>query len=246
MAPNVTETFPRAGDPDVFPPSVSIYSVTIPADAVENPGGPEVALPEALRHATAKRRIEFLAGRYCARRAMKGLAAGALPEAPPQDADGCPVWPPGIVGSISHTDQFATAAVVSSSGARGLGVDVEPVMSSDAAAELARLVASEDETRRVRQAADLTVAEALTLVFSAKESLYKALFPPMRQRFDYLDCEIIRVDRNERRFVACFRPPFEMAFGRADFEGRYELIDDEVRTGVVVPLQTSCPERGRA
>jgi enterobactin synthetase component D len=239
MAPNVTEMFPRAGNPDVFPLSVSIYSVTIPADAVANPGGPEVALPAGLQHATAKRRIQFLAGRYCARRAMKGLAAGTLAEAAPQDADGCPIWPPGLVGSISHTDRFATAAVASSSGARGLGVDVEPVMSGDAAAEVARLVASEDETRRVRQAADLTAAEALTLVFSAKESLYKALFPPTRQRFDYLDCEIVRVDPKERRFVACFGPPFDMALGRADFDGRYELIGGEVRTGVLVPPQAS-------
>jgi len=235
MARTVTEMFPRAGDPDVFPPSVSRYSATIPALAVAVGRWAGVALPPALQRATAKRRVQFLAGRHCARMAIEGVAPEALADALPQDPDGCPVWPVRLVGSISHTDRFATAAVALRSEARGLGVDVEPVMSGEATAEIERLIASNEETRRVRRAGDLAAAEALTLVFSAKESLYKALYPATRQSFEYLDCEIVRLDPDERRFVIRIGAPFNVAMGRTEFEGGYELTGGEVRTGVVVP-----------
>src|SRR5208283_1858886 len=110
MAAKVTELFPRARDPDLFPPMVSRYSVTIPADAASAARRAGVELPAALERATAKRVGEFLAGRFCARAAIEALA-GAPVELLPRGPDGCPVWPPGLVGSISHTDRFATAAV---------------------------------------------------------------------------------------------------------------------------------------
>jgi len=230
----VTEPFPRARDPDLFPPSVSRYSVTIPADAASAGRRAGIELSAALERATAKRRGEFLAGRFCARAAIEALAC-APAEPLERDPDGCPVWPPGLVGSISHTSGFATAAVASSREARGLGVDVEPVMSSEAAAEVAGLVARDDETRRVAQAAGMDAMEALTLVFSAKESLFKALYPPTRRHFDYLDCEIVRLDLLARRFAVRLKAPFDAEFGGSNFAGRYELIGGEIRTGVLVP-----------
>ena len=154
----------------------------------------------------------------------------------PRDADGCPIWPEGLVGSISHTDAFATAAVAPAGVARGLGVDVEPPMSREAADEVARLVASEAETRRVAQAAGLNRLESLTVIFSAKESLFKALYPPSRRHFDFLDCEVIRIDPGGRRFAIRLAAPFDVAFGAAEFAGRYELIGGEVRTGVLVSV----------
>ncbi len=138
------------------------------------------------------------------------------------------------MGSISHTATLATAAVALLSDARGLGVDVEPVMSREAADDVARLVAAHDETRRVAQAAKLDPLETLTLVFSAKESLFKALYPSTRRHFDYLDCEVVRVDSEARRFFIAFRPPFDAVFGAGTFSGRYALAGD-VQTGVLIP-----------
>jgi enterobactin synthetase component D len=194
-----------------------------------------IELPAALERATSKRRIQFLAGQYCARASIEALTGSGAAEAPQRDADGCPVWPRGLVGSISHTTGFATAAVASTREARGLGVDAEPVMSGEAAAEVARLVALDDETRLVRLAAGITAVEALTLVFSAKESLFKALYPPTRRHFDYLDCEIVRLDPEARRFAVRLRMPLDAVFGGSNFGGRYELIGGEVRTGVLLP-----------
>jgi enterobactin synthetase component D len=236
----MTDLFPRTRDPDVFPPSVSQYSMTIPAGAVPPPHPQGIALPPALERATVKRKIQYLAGRACARRAIERLMPAASVEAPPRGADGCPVWPEGLVGSISHTDAFATAAVAIRSEAIALGVDAEPVLSPEAAAEIARLIASEDEARRVAEVASFSRPQALSLVFSAKESLFKALSPPTRKRFEYLDCEVARLDARERRFVIRFFPPFDALFGAADFAGRYEFANGEVRTGVLLAGAHAC------
>ncbi len=235
MLATMTDCFPKARDPDVFPPGVSQFSVTIPADAsaVRRPAG--IELPATLERAAARRQIQFLAGRVCAREAIERLRPNVPVGALPQDEDGCPVWPEALVGSISHAETFATAAVARRSDARGLGVDVEPVMSREVAAEVARLVASDDEIRRVVRAANLDPLQTLTLVFSAKESLFKALYPPTRRRFDFLDCELVRLDPEARGFGIRFHAPFAAVFGKAEVWGLYTLADGEVRTGVLVP-----------
>ena len=234
MMANVTPMFPSGRDPDVFPASVSQYSVTISEHVDPARGAEDLSLPAALKSAVPKRKIQFLAGRFCAREAIKRLGPHSSGGALARDADGCPVWPRGLVGSISHTDAFATAAVARSAEARGLGVDVEPVMTSKSAHDVARLVATEDETERVARAAGLNRLESLTLIFSAKESLFKALYPPMRRRFDYLDCGVVRIDPAGRRFAVRFQAPFDVAFGSATFMGGYQLTGGEVRTGVLV------------
>jgi enterobactin synthetase component D len=231
----MTDLFPKARDPDVFPSGVAQFSVTIPSDAAPPRRLAGIELPATLERARAKRRIQFIAGRVCARGAIEQVRPNDLIGAIPQDTDGCPIWPQGFVGSISHSATFATAAVTLRSAARGLGVDVEPVMSREAADEVAPFVASGDETRRVAQMASLDPLETMTFLFSAKESLFKALYPPTRRHFDYLDCEVVRLDPRARAFSIRFKPPFDAVFGAGEFSGRYALADGDVQTGVLVP-----------
>ena len=82
-------------------------------------------LPEeapAVARAIAKRRHQFASGRHFARMALRRLA-GFSPSIP-RDQQGRPVWPPGFIGSISHSEALAAAAV-SSGSIRGIGIDVE-------------------------------------------------------------------------------------------------------------------------
>ena len=107
-------------------------------------------------------------------------------------------------------------------------------MSPEAAADVADFVAAGDEAERVARAG-LGRLESLTLIFSAKESLFKAFYPATRRHFDYLDCALVRVEPGDLRFAIRLNAPFDAAFGAAEFAGRYELVDREVRTGVLVP-----------
>ena len=155
-----------------------------------------VSLPGALEGAIDKRRREYLAGRISARRALSDLLGGAASEGDVvADDDDVPRWPEGVVGSISHGAGFGFAAVAAADRYRGLGVDVERVVSPRQAGRLGARVLNEREmSLRQGSAGGLTEAEMFTLAFSAKESAYKALFPLYRQVLGFSNVELERRD----------------------------------------------------
>ncbi|MGA5038913.1 4'-phosphopantetheinyl transferase family protein [Streptomyces capoamus] len=118
-----------------------------------------------------RRRAEFAAGRWCAHRALTALC-GASP-AVPRGPRGAPVWPPGVVGSITHCAGFRAAAVCRSRDARGLGLDAEPAAPLPARVRTRLLTPREDAlvaALRLR----LPGLPADRLLFSAREAAYKA------------------------------------------------------------------------
>src|SRR5687768_5342608 len=62
-----------------------------------------VPLPRTLESAVPKRQAHYRAGRYCAMKAMSALDAGFATHPVDRAVDGAPVWPRGVVGSITHT-----------------------------------------------------------------------------------------------------------------------------------------------
>lgn len=151
-------------------------------------------LPVTLACAIDKRRREYLAGRVSAGHALSHLLGPTASEGEiVADDDDVPRWPEGAVGSISHGAGFGFAAVAATDRYRGLGVDVERVVSPQQAGRLAARVLNEREmSLRQGAAGDLSEAEMFTLVFSAKESAYKALFPRYRQVLGFSDVELER------------------------------------------------------
>jgi 4'-phosphopantetheinyl transferase EntD len=114
--------------------------------------------------AAEKRRRDFALGRACARAALAQLGHGETVIG--MGADGAPLWPPGVVGSITHTRGYA-AAVVSQS-LSGLGVDAERV--GGVTPDLWRRLFSEREQAALTAGGDA----AATSMFSAKEAAFKA------------------------------------------------------------------------
>lgn len=128
--------------------------------------------------AVAKRRREFAGGRAAARAALGALGFDPPPPVP-TSADRAPVWPEGIVGAITHTRTDALAAVAHRAACGGLGLDLEH-LGGLRRLDVARQVA--DETERAWIGADL---RRLLAVFSAKESIYKALYPRHGRYFGF-------------------------------------------------------------
>ena len=135
-------------------------------------------LPEVARNWAERRRNSFAAGRLAAAKALmavgyRGCTTLGI------TSDGLPAWPPGWLGSISHAETVATAVVVpaQSTEVSVLGVDLERIIAPETAAEIATAIMPE----ALPGASGLPFAEEITRVFSAKEALYKALFPQTRQ-----------------------------------------------------------------
>ncbi|WJD49257.1 enterobactin synthase subunit EntD [Enterobacter sp. PGRG2] len=114
-----------------------------------------------LHHTSQKRQREHLAGRLAAFHAL-----GAIPAI---GDNGAPVWPAGVFGSISHSGTTALAVIAT----RPVGVDIERCLDAKLCAELADSIVDADE-RAVLTASGQPLPLAITLAFSAKESLYKA------------------------------------------------------------------------
>ncbi len=120
---------------------------------------------------TARRRDEFSSGRYCARRAM---AARGMPEGPiASHADRSPLWPSGVKGSLTHSRQLVGAAV--SGTLEGLGIDLEHF--GRLSRRAAERILTDVENGQLDVAGEDEFLRQATIVFSAKEAVYKAIYP---------------------------------------------------------------------
>lgn len=162
------------------------------------PAVPEPALaslPDVLRQAPAKRRIEFLAGRRCASAALQAVgcaAVAALPIGPRR----APLWPAGFTGSISHGGGLAIAVAAPLDAVSALGIDIQPELPPDQALRLAPGFSDAAE-RRLGAALPITTAAWLTRLWAIKESVAKALDAQQagQLRFpDFRDLRVVAVD----------------------------------------------------
>src|SRR5688500_17157468 len=95
-----------------------------------------IDLEPTLERAVTRRQMQFRAGRYCAMKAMEALDPQFAGHHVRRGATGAPVWPLGLAGSITHTDDFASAVVASTATAVSLGIDTERVMSDQQARDV--------------------------------------------------------------------------------------------------------------
>jgi enterobactin synthetase component D len=143
------------------------------------------AAEQRLPRAVPKRQAEFAAGRHAARFA---LAAIDVRGPVVRGEDAAPRWPSGAVGSISHGAGIAVAAVARTSTHRGVGIDVERVVTRDTHAELiARVAAPQELVVLTRALPEVSNELLFSLIFSAKESLFKCLFPLAQVFFGFED-----------------------------------------------------------
>ena len=124
------------------------------------------------------------AGRLVALHAL-GLAGCHAVELPPRSGRR-PAWPTGFVGSIAHDDALAVAVAARAGAARTLGIDVERHDALDAGDAV--IVLRDEERELVRD--DASVA---TLLWSAKESAYKAWCTALDADLDGVDPRDIHV-----------------------------------------------------
>jgi 4'-phosphopantetheinyl transferase EntD len=149
----------------------------------------------ALGRAIDKRQREFAAGRACARQALQQLGHASAPLL--RGAQREPLWPAGVVGSITHCAGYCASAVAQATLYRGIGIDAE--RDEPLPPGVPELVLLRDETAWIAQA-DPAVHWG-RLVFSAKESVYKVWFPLAGTWLDFRDA-IVTVDPAAQSFAA--------------------------------------------
>jgi 4'-phosphopantetheinyl transferase EntD len=179
-----------------------------------------------IRNAGEKRRRDFRAGRACARLALAEL--GVQEVAIPSGPRGEPLWPAGIVGSITHCPGYVAAAVTLREHLPALGIDAEEW--GAAGSDLESFICTPAELERYR---DSEPPCWRTLVFSAKESLFKALYPLRHFELEFADVE---VTLSQGRFSVS--PARELDSLSADIkriQGRFLLGSHHIFTAAWLP-----------
>ena len=149
-----------------------------------------IMMPEELNHSVFKRRADFLAGRYVAKKAIRELRHDVYDVH--LGSDRAPIWPTGIIGSISHSNSIAISVVSLKEDNQYLGVDIESFIGEDIAFEIKNQIINKQEEITLNSSG-LPFCICLTLAFSAKESIYKAMYPKVKRYFDFSDVNIINL-----------------------------------------------------
>jgi 4'-phosphopantetheinyl transferase EntD len=189
----------------------------------------EGLLPEEERclgvGAVAQRRRDFTAGRNCARRALALLGAPAGPVLVGENRE--PRWPPGVVGSITHTEGYCAAVVAWSSRVAGVGIDAELHVPLPESA--VRTVCTDAEREWMATAPDAGRTHWAAVMFAAKESVYKAWFPLARRWLGFADAELA-IDPERRVFGVRTRAPAPLGADGApiSFHGRFRVSGGRV------------------
>lgn len=139
-----------------------------------------------------KRLADFSTGRYCALKALEQL--GIHDAIIPIGEDRAPVWPEGIVGSISHCDSLTGAVVARRSDHISLGLDIEEI--GRVTPDLWDLVFTENEKNYLSGLSDEDKRVQSTAIFSIKEAFYKFQHPLTKTFLDFLDVEVESQDFN--------------------------------------------------
>jgi 4'-phosphopantetheinyl transferase EntD len=214
----------------------------LPADVVaveivgDDPTARLLPAEQALvARAVPKRRTEVTNARTCAHRALVGLGHPAdVPIL--RGAKGEPLWPDGVVGSITHTNGYYAAAVADATKIRSIGLDAEVhdqlpegVFPHIAFGSEPAMVAGLDRREQIWWD---------RLLFSAKESVYKAWYPLTGRWLGFEDAEVT-VHPTDRTFTARILVDGTTTDGGpplTTMTGRWLVRDGYVLTAITLPL----------
>lgn len=167
----------------------------------------DITWPHQLQRSVLARQAEYLAGRLAVQylQQQRGGAVFQLPSA----ADRSPLWPVGQMGSIAHSRDCVFAALLATplhqaAAQRIIGLDVESAVGAwhgQVADQADDQLASDNwlsaTERALGGAAGLSETALQTLAFSAKESLYKALYPQCRRLMDFQAARLTQITQTQ-------------------------------------------------
>jgi 4'-phosphopantetheinyl transferase EntD len=184
----------------------------------------------SLGRAAKRRRREFVTGRACARRALEQLGVEPCPIV--SGDRGAPVWPAGVVGSITHCRGYRACSVAALRDIVSVGIDAE------VDGPLPEGVLSAVASSRERQRLDASASEGIHLekvLFSAKEAIYKSWFPATGTSLEFEDVDV-SLDAKTRTFCGRLLVSAPVVGGRrlTEFRGRWSVEDGVVLTATAV------------
>jgi 4'-phosphopantetheinyl transferase EntD len=193
-----------------------------------------IPLTESLCRSVEKRQAEYLAGRYCAKHALRAINLDAPAISSGKHRE--PLWPEGVVGSISHTNELAVACVSKSPHILGIGIDLEKIIDSETCKKIERMILTNRDRENTPRML-MSEEKYCSLVFSLKESFFKAAFNQVGKYFDFDSISIIEVDeiKCSAKFIINYNLSEKLKKGDI-LMGLYKQLTDMILVTTVVIL----------
>ena len=177
----------------------------------------------------ALRRLEYTAGRQAAHGAMDQLSISDQPVV--NGSDRAPIWPAGIVGSISHTSDYCIAVAAYDNDIHTVGLDIEPKRAL--CAELIYEICNREERDWLANQPVEQQGYLARLMFSAKECAYKCQYPLTKKLFGFKVLNI-DLDLEEGSFSATFVQPVGLFCMGCKLKGQFYIGHDVIMTTMAV------------
>ncbi|PMG78023.1 4'-phosphopantetheinyl transferase family protein [Vibrio lentus] len=194
-----------------------------------------VERPESLEMATDKRLAEYLAGRYSALLSLNNHNERFnTPQSINISKHRYPIWPAGFIGSISHCNDQAVSITAKSNKLLSVGVDIELYLSAKMSEKVSWKIHNAEEMS-ILLSAGIDANIATTLLFSAKESIFKAVYPLVKFYFGFMAVRITQINILEQSML--FEPTQEFLKNRAIspyYKCYFDLQGDRVLTYILL------------
>lgn len=161
----------------------------------------KIELPSESQQWVTKRKAQFLAGRIAAKNALQTISADNKTIHIGEHRE--PLWGNKIIGSISHSDGLSIAiAQFQTSSNQGIGLDIQTILNDQEINDSANAVlTANDEIFLKKEIHAYSYNQLFTLLFSAKESFFKAVFNDVGHHFDFDAVSLKSVDYDSRTLL---------------------------------------------
>ena len=181
---------------------------------------------------SVSRKEHYRSGRICAGEVLSKLGTLGQPVLrDPQTRE--PLWPEGISGAITHSGKWAAAAAGKTSEVLGIGIDLED-LERQVDSRISRHVCIPEEQKWLQECGEDFLEQNLKIIFSAKESIFKAFFPYTRTYLHFHDARILMEQTFFQKSKSDSLSKKEKNSKPEKFEFVYLLLNDKVisQTGI--------------
>ncbi len=187
--------------------------------------------PLKIAQARVERKNEYLCGRVLAQAVLNHHFG--LDQSITSMHEHLPIWPNHVLGSISHSQNKLIVAL--SNNAVYLGIDIEHWVTSEFAQESAHLILTPSEFNlwKSKGADFFDFVRYVSLIFSIKESLYKAVYPTAKQYIDFLEACIVDINFENQTLTLNFLPEIQQRYQLLEqYQGGWTVEQDHIMTWV--------------
>ena len=184
-------------------------------------------LPEKLESASTKRKIEYIASRVC------GIQEGESLKDIGSHPNGAPRFPNNYIGSLTHSKDFAVCSRALSSDFLSIGIDIERLVDEKKMNTLEKMVLTKKELLYLKKSENML--RDATIMFSAKESLYKLINPLAQCFINFQEGIVLSINSvTNKADIELKSDKDELKAFLGHYEVFYKLVDNNIFTQIVL------------